>query len=506
MKVIVNGKEKELKAGAVLGDAIEGEFHVEGAVISVHLSTERLVRETSDFELVLSSGTMVLHLDDSEDARRFKSLIEGIKGSTTRWTTRDIVSVGAFPTDIAVDKTERRYRPFECFFALGGFDNHTTYVMIAKRDHIHAYGAGTGRIGRITVGKHMLDRLREGEELVDIRPLMSETSSENVIITRDLDHPLEDGYRIETCANIVLDRDSHASSEQVLIVSSKGYMNVSESTGSFMGCRDDMDADIPDEKHEVRTAGSVTVRSSGVGEGHIMIYKETRQVSQAHNHAGRVDRGTALVARAAVGDKVAIVTDPPRVLAVGMTQAEGGRLLSESGVRQVRTGDTSDKAVIVEQSPEMTMDALEKGEAETFGVPPKRVFRVRIDDGDPLTAYYFRKVVGLDHKPVGALKVQFTYPGMPMITFHGDDVRAKNLHPQDPFEKCLKGDIGVTNQSRPHHGLIGIRLEDSKEYGPTGEEPYGTNIAGRFLDDLKRLKGLEDEDTIYIIEDKEESG
>lgn len=45
-------------------------------------------------------------------------------------------------------------------------------------------------------------------------------------------------------------------------------------------------------------------------------------------------------------------------------------------------------------------------------------------------------------------------------------------------------------------------MEDSKEFGPTGEEGYGTNIVGRFDDDLDRLmKDLKEEDTIYITEE-----
>lgn len=66
-----------------------------------------------------------------------------------------------------------------------------------------------------------------------------------------------------------------------------------------------------------------------------------------------------------------------------------------------------------------------------------------------------------------------------------------------------RGDIGITNQARPHHGLIGIRLENSKEYGPTGEEPYGTNMVGRFIDDIDRLMdGISENDIIYVTEGK----
>ena len=100
------------------------------------------------------------------------------------------------------------------------------------------------------------------------------------------------------------------------------------------------------------------------------------------------------------------------------------------------------------------------------------------------------------------MKVQFAFSGIPMITFYGDEERGKNLYPQEPFEKCKKGDIGVTNQSRPHHGLLGIRLQDSKQYGPSGEEPYGTNMVGRFLDDIKLLGSVEEEQVIYITEGK----
>ena len=131
------------------------------------------------------------------------------------------------------------------------------------------------------------------------------------------------------------------------------------------------------------------------------------------------------------------------------------------------------------------------------------MFRIKLTDSDPVSVQYFKKVTGLSHKPVGILKVQFTFEGLPMVTFYGDEVRGKNLYPQDPFKKVKRGDIGLTNQARPHHGLIGIRLEDSKEYGPTGEEPYGTNIVGKFVDDLDRLmKDLKEEDTVYITEEE----
>ncbi|MCL1978948.1 MAG: methanogenesis marker 3 protein, partial [Methanomassiliicoccaceae archaeon] len=153
--------------------------------------------------------------------------------------------------------------------------------------------------------------------------------------------------------------------------------------------------------------------------------------------------------------------------------------------------------------PEETLKAVSGDVVETAGVPKDKVFKIWLDESHPDDIYYFRKVTGLSHKPIGSLKTQFSFPGMPMVTFYGDEERSKNLFPQEPFKKCKKGDMGVTNQSRPHHGLIGVRLGDSKEYGPTGEEPYGTNLIGRFVDDLKKLSETEEEETIYVREEKQ---
>ncbi|MDR3282101.1 MAG: methanogenesis marker 3 protein [Candidatus Methanoplasma sp.] len=502
MKIVVNGKEKDLKAGATLKDALYGERHVDGTLVSVHLSTDKLRTVTGDFEIETTAGTMVVALADTPDAELWRSLIDSETGSTTRWVTKDIAAFGAFPTYITPSREEGSYRMHDVFFSLGGHDNHTTYMMIARRPHRRSYGAGTRLIGRVTVGRHLVGSMREGEKILAIRPTASEVSSENVIVTKDMSYRLEEGYSIDSHILVALDEASPASAEQILVVGSKGYIGVSDSTGSYMACRDDTDVSIPEEGHKVRGAGSVTVRCAGVGAGRIYIYRDKRQASSSHNSAGTLIRGHALAARASAGESLTVLTEPERVLAVGMAQADGQKFLESLGIRQRRTGDASDDAIIADQTPEMTMSALALGEAETFGVPKEKVFKVALDVKDAISVNYFKKVTGLSHKPIGALKTQFAFPGMSLTTFYGDEERSKNLYPQEPFKRCKKGDIGITNQSRPHHGLIGIRLQDSKEFGPTGEEPYGTNMVGRFAGDLKKLDLLEEDEVIYITEEE----
>ncbi len=478
-----------------------GEPYAKGSLVAVHLSEERMVSETSDFELKTTAGVIVLRINDSPEAQVWKSRMESLPGVNARWVTHDIAAFGSFPTDLAVDRSEHKYSMYDCFLALGGFDNRTTYMMIARDNHTGAYGAGGAVIGRVTVGRHVLDAMREGDEIESVKPLMSETSRENVTVTGDLSFKLEEGNRVETYVGVKLDHGSPASAEHVLIMAAPGTLKITESTGSYAACSEDLDVDIPAESPRVRDVGAVTVRNDGVGRGRIHVYRERRQVSPAHNHAGDVYNGMAILAGAPGDSSVTLVTDPPRMLAVGMTQKEGGEFLRAAGIKAVRTGDESDDAIIAEQTPERTMPALEGGTVETFGVPREKVFKISLSNKDPASLRYFKKVTGLNHKPVGCMKVQFTFEGLPMVTFYGDENRASNLYPQDPFKKVKRGDIGVTNQSRPHRGLLGIRLEDSKEFGPTGEEGYGTNLVGRFEGDLDLLMdGLEEEDTVYVTE------
>ena len=504
MKVVVNGIEKNLPANATLKEALEGEHYVKGTLVSVHMSTERLVKESEDFEIVTDKGTMVIHLDDSKEAEVWRSMIPKMSDLSLRWATERINAFGSFPTDIKPDKSENLYKRYDCFFSLGGNDNQTTYFMIAKEDHRWSYGAGAGRIGRITRGRHILSVFQEGDRVVEVKPLVSEETSDNVIVTTDMKTKLDDGYSVDTHVAVDLDKASPESAEHLLILASKGYINISDATGSYAACSDDQDITISEEDKKVRDKGIVTVRSQGVGLGRILFYKERRQLSQSHNCAGKVVGGFPIISMAKAGDTVSVVMNPPRVLSVGMTQAEASKFLESRGVKQKRTGDTSDDAIVVEQIPERTLDALKAGEVETFAVQKDKIYRISLNrKKSPLSVHYFEKVTGLSHKPVGMLKVFFTFEDMPMITFEGDKSRAHTLYPDDPFKKCKRGDLGLTNQVRPNAGLIGIRLKDDKTYGPTGEEGYSTNIFGRFEDDLdKFMKEVSDDQVVYITEEK----
>ncbi len=501
MKVTVNGVEVELKKGATLKDALADTDYVDGTVVSIHKSTESLTIESEDFEVVTTKGTFCVHLNDSEYAELWKAKVSEISGSTARWVTHDIAAFGSFPTELPVERTENLYRKYDLFFSLGGFDSSTTYVMVAREDHTWNYGAGKALIGRVTRGRHVIENLTEEDSITSIGPVTSEEITENFVVTSDLKVKLEEGNIIDTAVRVKVNMNCPESAEHLMIISQKKYVNATEASGSFVGSYDDTDVKIAKEECSVREDGAVFVRNSGVGTGRVFFYKERRQTSQNHNHIGDIVAGKSIISSAKDGDKIALVTEPKRTLAVGMTMAEGEAYLRASGIEVERVGETSDESIIVEQTPEMTVTLLNEGKAKLFGVKKEDIYRISLDRKREQDVHYFEKITGLNHKPIGSLKVYFWFEGMSMVTFTGDEEKGKSLYPADPFKKCKRGDLGLTNQACGHRGTIGIRLEDSKSYGPTGEEAFGTNIFGKFLGDLDKFtESLEDGKTVYITE------
>jgi UPF0288 family protein (methanogenesis marker protein 3) len=75
-----------------------------------------------------------------------------------------------------------------------------------------------------------------------------------------------------------------------------------------------------------------------------------------------------------------------------------------------------------------------------------------------------------------------------------------------PRESDIKhvpaGTLGVTNALRRLTGTVGIRLQDSDTYGPTGESLEGTNIIGQILSGLDFLEKSDTGDIIWFMEVK----
>ncbi len=503
MLLTVNGKEKEVDVGTRLSEAIKDEPYNAGALIAVTRSTSSMQKETSEFEIVTSKGSFVIHLNDTELAKTWRDLVPQIIGGGVRWQSTKVLAIGSFPTALEVDRGRYHYSRYDCFFALGGFDSRSTYMMVAKIDHEGGYGIKDGRFGRVTRGRHILKEIEEGEKVEAVRPVVLEMSETDAFVTKDLDLVLEEGMAVETCVQVALDRRSPVSCEQFLVITGGNRFAITDRTSTYSANSERMDVTLIPEHVTVREDGDVTVRHTGAFTGRVYLYRDRRQQSPAHNLVGKIKAGMELVRLAPQNSSITLLTTPSRVMTIGMTQKEAEAFLGAGGLTQRRTGLVDDLAVVAEQEPELTMEIKEAGEVETLGVLPDKVSVWEFDDERSFrTAHYIRKMTGLDHKPIGTMKVFFTFQDMPMITFVGNPKEAAVLLPENPFEEdSPRGQVGVTNMSRPNRGTIGVRLEASPEFGPTGEERYGTNAVGKVVSDLDTmLRGVKDGDIIYLRE------
>lgn len=503
MLLKVNGRDKELGAAPRLADAVAGEALVPGSVVAITRSTSSIQKETNEFELVTSKGSLFLRLNGSDFAVLWRKLSPRLIGTSIRWQSTKLLAIGSFPSSLEVDRGRYHYNKYDCFFALGGYDNSTTYMMIAKLDHEGGYGSKEGKFARVTRGRHLLKEIVEGEKVLDIRPVVLELSDKDSFPSLDMDLPMEEGMVIDTFAHVVLDPRSPISCEQFLVVAGEGKLLITDRTATYSGNSSRMDVNLIPEHIGVREEGHVTVRHEGSFTGRLYFYHKRRQQSPAHNLVGEVTSGHELIRLAPQGSVITIHSTPSRVMTIGLTQKEAGAFLEVRGLRQKRTGLVDDMALVAEQEPELTMEIHDGAEVETFGVPTHKVSVWDLDDANaPRSAHYIRKLTGLDHKPIGTMKVFFTYPDMPMITFVGNAKEASILLPENPFMgESPRGQVAVTNMSRPNRGTIGIRLEGSLEFGPTGEERYGTNVSGRVASDLEELmRNIKDGDIIYLRE------
>ncbi|MCE5296294.1 MAG: methanogenesis marker 3 protein [Euryarchaeota archaeon] len=505
MKITVNGNPRDVGIGATVSDVLKGEPHHPGSAVALIRSSEDIKKETSEFEVVTTRGSFVIRVLVERWQTFWREIYQSLVDRTVRWQTSKVTAIGSFPSSAVPSREPSKFIKYDCFIALGGYDNRTTYIMVARQDHSASYGVEAPVFGRITRGRHVLDTLQETDRIVSVTPVILEYSSKDAFATTDYGTKLEEGMTVETYVSVKLDPGSPVSVEHFLVALEKGEgtIKVTDKTEAYTASSVRMDVNLIDETHAIRERNAVTVRSTGPGMGRIYFYQSKRQIVSSHNMIGMITNGFNLIHLVPMDGVVTVIPDPMRVMVVGMTQKEGGEYLRARGLSQKRTGQDGDDMIIVEQEPELTLHTLEDKEVYTLGVDPKRVtvwymFR----DRSPNTIRYIEKITGLDNKPIGTVKVHFTYEGMPMVTFEGNDDLGASLFPEVSFEKiCRKGDIGVTNMSRPNRGIIGIRLEDSDEFGPTGEEEHGTNILGRFVSDIPTMMdGLKDGHIVYVRE------
>ncbi len=512
MLVKVNGQKVELPEGSTVKDAIQAVNapYKEGCVLGVIKGKEEFEKHINKYKLKTNRGSVIIEMVEEDDAselvKEWKKNYKKLENLHVRWTTSDEVAIGPIKTDLESTHEEFFYEEGEVVLSLSGFTSDSTHVILIKDDHSSVYGVpgyNRGVFARIAGGRRTLLNLEDRDVINSVEPVIERKSIVKSAAVTDIRTPLEEGNQVFTYVLVKPSGDSPQSTEHFFALAKNDKIKIDYESNTFVGFYELQGLKKSPETIGERKRGTVTLRNSGKGVGKVYIYREDRVSTPSHTLIGKVEKGMQLLDIAKNGDEITFKTEPNRIMTLAMTQKEAELYLRDRGIEHVRDGLVDDDALIVSQEPNFTMDIVKENKLKTLGINRDNLVEIEFNEDSPRSSWYFKKISGLIDAPLGSLKVHFAFPGMKVVMFKGDPQEAKGLIPENNPQKCVKkGELGITNMSRRHIGIIGVRFEDNDEYGPTGEPFNGTNVIGKVIKGLESLEKFKEGDLVYVAERK----
>lgn len=507
MRVKINGEDVDLAEGSTIQDAIDavGAPYISGCVLGLIKGTEEVERHVNKYKLKTDQGSIIIEILSEAPANLvglWKERYKDFSKMGVRWTTSQEVAVGPIKTDLVPSRDEYAYHRWEVLFSLSGFTADATHLILSMGEHKATYGApqeNRGVFARVIGGKRTILKLTDDDEILEVKPVLERENIIKSAAITNLQTLLEEGNQIFTYVQVRPNHESPQSVEHFFALQESGKIRVDYDSNTFVGFYALQGLEKEPEQIDQRKRGTITLRNTGNGVGRVYIYREDRVSTPSHTVLGKVEKGMQLLDMARYNDEVTFKTSPERIMTLSMTQKGAEEFLREKGVKQVREGLKDDQAMVVRQEPHYTMEIISQGQVKTFGIPEEDLVHIELDDLSPRSAWYFQKITGLLDSPVGSLNVHFAFPGMKLLMFKAVPKESKGLIPENTPKDVVKaGQIGVTNMSRRHIGMIGVRFEDNNEFGPTGEPFQGTNLIGKVIRGMGNLEKYKEGDTIYV--------
>lgn len=506
MIVTIDGRTYDVTSGTTVGQALaKNEIGgLQGVILAVKKKVAVETLTTDLYSIETTKGKLIMKIECQKIADGWKKYFKLFEGTGLRWSTRDAAVFGQIITDFEPSDEQFEMRRDEVALSLSGFSNESTHIVFGKKTHTGNYSPpkGCGVIGRVVYGRHLIEKMKMGDKILKLNPIIQTKEATKSILKIDGGYVLQEGDAIITSLEIELDGASPASSEHVYDVLEDGWIEVGSRTSKFISdIRMGVVSLIP-EKLEVRRRGTLTVRNAGGNAGGVYIYTSEAPLNSNHSVAGFVKSGMELADVAGRGDRIATQVSPKRMDLLGMTQGKAEAILLAHGIRIERQGDKSDSATLVELLPNNYLEIFEKKEVIIKGAGQDKIVKVRLYSKEaPTSVKYFKVVTGLELRRFGKLKTYFSTPKMELILFKGDEAIAKGLLPENmPIESVNMGQIGVTNTVKKFTGMIGIRFTSSTKFGPTAEGFDGTNLIGEVVDNIEALRGLKEGSEVYVTE------
>ena len=515
MLIKINGEEMDVADASTIQDVIDetNAPYTPGSIVCLIKGKKELEQNISKYKIKTNKGSIIIQLDESEEAKPlvdvWKNQYEDFVDLNIRWSTPTEVAIGPIVTDLEPTSEEFKYYEGDVVLSLSSFSNESTHLIMLKENTTNVYSVppyNKGIFARVIGGKKTLESLTDDDVVKGIEPIVVRSTTTDSASVSDLTTVLEEGNELYTYISFEIDEDSPVCVEHLFSLVKDGRIKVSYDSESFIGFYDLAGLEKPKEDTTQRTRGTITVRNNGVGIGKLFIYRENRVLTPNHTTVGKIVKGMEIIDIAKENDFITVKAEQQRLMLLNKTQKEATEILSAAGVEHMIDGLVDDDAVIVEQVPKHTIDILREGQVVTKAVNKEDMCVIKFVENAPRSVRYFKLLSGLLENPVGKIKVHFAVPGMHIVIFEGDKKAAKGLVPENnPVDKVIRGQIGITNMASKSAGLIGIRFEDNVEFGPTAESFEATNIIGDIVSDYDSLEKLKEGVEVYVTESNHES-
>ena len=510
MLIKINGEEIDVAEGSTIQDVIDetNAPYTPGSIVCLIKGKKELEKNISKYKIKTNQGSIIIQLEESDEAKPlvdvWKNQYEQFIDLDIRWSTPTEVSVGPIVTDLEPTSDEFKYYEGDVVLSLSSFSNESTHLIMLKENTTNVYSVppyNKGIFAKIVGGRKTLAKLTDDDQVTGIEPIIERSTTTDSASISDLGTVLEEGNELFTYISFEIDEESPVCVEHLFSLIKDGRIKVSYDSESFLGFYDLASLVKPKEHTTQRTRGTITVRNNGVGIGKLFIYRENRVLTPNHTTVGHIVKGMEIIDIAKENDFITVKSEQQRLMLLNKTQKEATEMLSAAGVEHLIDGLVDDEAIIVEQVPKHTIDILKEGKVVTKAVNKDDLCVIKFTENAPRSVRYFKLLSGLIENPVGQIKVHFAVPGMHIVIFEGDKKTAKGLVPENnPVDKVIRGQIGITNMASKSAGLIGIRFEDNSEFGPTAENFEATNIIGNIESDYDKLEKLKEGVVVYVTE------
>ena len=515
MLIKINGEEMDVADASTIQDVIDetNAPYTPGSIVCLIKGKKELEKNINKYKIKTTKGSIIIQLNESEEAKPlvdvWKSQYEDFVDLDIRWSTPTEVAIGPIVTDLEPTSEEHKYYEGDVVLSVSSFSNESTHLIMLKENTTNVYSVppyNKGIFARVIGGRKTLNGLTDDDKVTSIEPIIERSTTTDSASVSDLSTVLEEGNELFTYISFEIDEESPVCVEHLFSIIKDGRIRVSYDSESFIGFYELEGLEKPKEHSTKRSRGTMTVRNEGKGVGKLFIYRESRVLTPNHTTVGRIVNGMEIIDIAKENDFITVKSEQQRLMLLSKTQKEATEILSAVGVEHLIDGLVDDDAIIVEQNPKHTIDILKEGSVITKSVKKEDVCSVKFVDNAPRSVRYFKLLSGLLENPVGQIKVHFSVPGMHILIFEGDKKAAKGLIPENnPVEKVIRGQIGITNMASKSAGLIGIRFEDNSEFGPTAEAFEATNIIGEVTSDYEYLENLKEGVVVYVTESNNES-